>query len=92
MHSHRKKSLKKTNHWLSDAAKGTVLVSPFISKSEKAIRVEAEDIGANIILITHEAFGERFKPAAHDFNLCSQGRLLIISLGMPLNTPISRTI
>ncbi len=83
---------EKKNDWLADAGQGTVLVSPFISKSEKAIRSDAEDIGAKVILIVHEAFGERFKPASHDFNLCSQGRLLIISLGMPLNTPISRKI
>lgn len=83
---------EKTQHWLADASRGTVLVSPFINKVEKSIRSEAEDMGAKVILITHEAFGERFKPAAHDFNLCSQGHLLIISLGMPLNTPISRKV
>lgn len=26
---------------------------------------------------------ESFKPASHDFDLCSEGRLLIISLGLP---------
>ncbi len=83
---------EKKNRWLESAGKGTVLVSPFISKSEKSIRSEAEVIGANIILITHEAFGERFKPAAHDFDLCSKGRLLILSLGMPAKTPLSREI
>ncbi len=85
-----KEVCEKKKSWLRGAEKGTVLVSPFISKSEKSIRAEAEKIGANIILITHEAFGERFKPAAHDFDLCSQGRLLIISLGLPLNTPLTR--
>ena len=83
---------KKKEFWLSEAAKGAVLVSPFISKEEKAIRAEAESVGASIILITHEAFPERFKPAAHDFNLCSSGRLLIISLGLPKNTELSREI
>lgn len=83
---------EKKNRWLESAGKGTVLVSPFISKSEKSIRSEAEVIGANIILITHEAFGERFKPAAHDFDLCSKGRLLILSFGMPAKTPLSREI
>lgn len=76
--------------WLHNAAKGTVLVSPFISKEEKAIRTEAEALGGKIILITHEAFSERFKPADHDFALCASGRLLIISLGLAASTALSR--
>lgn len=82
---------QKKAQWLSAAEKGTVLVSPFISKEEKAIRAEAETRGGKIILITHEAFPERFKPHAHDFALCEQGRILIISLGLPANTPLSRS-
>lgn len=74
------------------ASKGTVLVSPFISQAEKAIRAEAESLGAKIILITHEAFPERFKPSAHDFDLCSKGRLLIISLGLTAGTGLSRAL
>ena len=82
----------KKARWLEDAAAGTVLVSPFISKEEKAIRAEVEALGASIILITHEAFPERFKPSAHDFALCSSGRLLIISLGLPAKTDLTRNI
>ncbi len=84
--------LRTKNEFLTQAAKGAVLVSPFISKEEKAIRAEAETIGASVILLTHEAFGERFKPAAHDFNQCSAGRLLIISLGLPPKTPLTRAL
>ena len=83
---------KKKDQWLAEASCGTVLVSPFISKEEKAIRIEAEACGASIILITHEAFHERFKPAAHDFALCPSGRLLIVSLGLPVKTELSRDI
>lgn len=82
----------KRSAWLSSASEGTILVSPFISRAEKEIRTEAESLGGKIILITHEEFGERFKPAAHDFNLCSEGRLLIISLGLPAKTPLTREI
>ncbi|MDE7376063.1 MAG: hypothetical protein K2N16_04370 [Muribaculaceae bacterium] len=85
------KEQKKTN-WLNAASKGTILVSPFISKEEKAIRAEADALGAKIILITHETFPDRFKPSAHDFSLCSEGRLLIISLGLPARTTLSRSI
>lgn len=83
---------KKKAQWLEDAATGTVLVSPFISKEEKAIRAETEVLGASLILITHEAFPERFKPSAHDFDLCSSGRLLIISLGEPKGTELIRDL
>lgn len=78
--------------WLASVKKGTILVSPFISKPEKDVREAAEDMGAKIILIVHEAFPERYAPAAHDFALCAEVRLLIISLGLPVGTPISYPI
>lgn len=78
--------------WLMAAAKGTVLVSPFISPAEREIRTEAEALGANIILLVHEAFGERYKPARHDFELCTQGRLLIISYGLPQGSELTRPV
>lgn len=81
---------KKRNLWISEATRGTILVSPFISPREKSIREEAEKRGAKIILLVHEALSERYKPAAHDFGLCSEGRLLIISLGQPAKTHLSR--
>lgn len=83
---------KRKAYWLDDAATGTVLVSPFISKYEKSIRAESETLGASLILISHEAFPERFKPAEHDFNLCVSGSLLIISLGEPIGTGLTREI
>ena len=55
-------------------------------------RSVAETLDAKIILITHEAFKDRYKPAAHDFALCAEGRLLIISLGLPAGTDISYPI
>ena len=84
--------VEKTARWLHEASRGTVLVSPFISPKEKEIRSQAEAQGASIILITHEALPERFKPSEHDFALCSAGRLLILSLGLPAKTPLTREI
>ena len=78
--------------WLYTSANGGILVSPFISPAERAIRAEAETLGSRIILITHEAFPDRYKPASHDFDLCTSGRLLIISLGLPASTPLSRSL
>lgn len=66
-------------HWLYAAANGSVLVSPFISKDEKTIKSEAEMLKGKFILITPEKFPDRYKPTGHNFQLCEQGRLLIIS-------------
>lgn len=78
--------------WLEAARTGGILVSPFISPAERAIREEAEALGSRIILITHEAFGERYKPAAHDFELCAAGRMMIISMGHPVGTTLTREL
>lgn len=67
------------------AENGGVIVSPFISSREKLIRKAIESSGAKIILIRDHPFGDRDKPAKHDFELCCEGRLLIIS---PLDYPL----
>lgn len=69
--------------WLYTASNGGVLVSPFISQAEKAIRAEAEEAGGRFVLITNEPMGERYKPCARDFDLCEAGRLLILSAKLP---------
>lgn len=74
------------------ARKGTIMVSPFISEHEKNIKEMALEAGGKLIKIQHESFGERFKPSGRDFMLCSEGRLLIISLKMPKSTPLSYEI
>ncbi len=65
--------------WLYTAANGGVLVSPFISKREKEVRNEADAVGGRFILLTNEPLGEREKPTGHDFDLCCQGRMLIVA-------------
>ena len=88
--SQQKEDLKKL--WISEALKGSILVSPFISKEEKEIRDLVESHNGKIILIQHLAFGPRYKPPGHLFKLCEEGRLLIISLALPPKTPLSRAI
>lgn len=56
-----------------------VLVSPFINPDEKKFRDQAIANGANLIYITRNPIGERFKPSGILYNLWSEGRLLIIS-------------
>lgn len=65
--------------WLHTAANGGILVSPFISPAENAIRMEAEQYEGGIILLTNEPLREREKPTGHNFDLCARGRLLILS-------------
>lgn len=69
--------------WLYTAANGGVLVSPFISSAEKAIRTEADEYGSRFILIINEPMPDRYKPSGHDFDLCESGRMLIISANLP---------
>lgn len=81
-----------TLKWVGNAQKGSVMVSPFISREEKQIREKIEAAHGSIILIVHEAFPEKYKPGPQNFELCSRGRLLILSLGYDPKTRLSREI
>lgn len=63
---------------LKCAVHGEVLISPYIHPKEKEIMRSAIDLGASLIRITEEEFTERWKPSGREFELCSEGRLLII--------------
>jgi REP element-mobilizing transposase RayT len=65
--------------WMECASNRGVLISPFISPAEKEIRRAAIAAGGCIIHLQNEGFEPRFKPAKADFELCSQGRLLILA-------------
>ena len=65
--------------WMKCAANGGVLISPFISPDEKRIYENAEASGGRFIIICKDGFPERFKPAGAQFELCAQGRLLLLA-------------
>jgi hypothetical protein len=65
--------------WLHTADNGGVLVSPFISQAEKQIRDAAMEINGKLIIIRNGTFAERYKPSGKEFELCADGRLLIIA-------------
>ncbi|MDE6249028.1 MAG: hypothetical protein K2M29_04880, partial [Paramuribaculum sp.] len=69
----------KLNRWKHLSENGGVLVSPFISPAEKEVRRRCEASGGKIILISNRPFTEKQKPAAHDFEQCSKGHLLILA-------------
>lgn len=81
--SHRQNTTEENERLIDEClehvASGGVLVSPFIHPVEKFIRDRAEEMGGKLIRIQGEKFNEKFKPSDHEFNLCSQGRLLIIA-------------
>lgn len=86
---------QKLEECLYYAANGGVVVSAFISQREKEIRREIEEMGGRIILISNCPIANREKPAKHDFGLCCEGRLLIISpidyLALPKSEHPSRS-
>ncbi len=63
---------------------GAVLVSPFISPGEKAVARAALDAGGAVILIKPDGFGPHFKPHGRYFDLCVEGRLLILACRPPV--------
>ncbi|MCL1921408.1 MAG: transposase [Kiritimatiellaeota bacterium] len=76
---------------LRGAAQGVVTVSPFISPGEKAIAtaILAAPCG-DVILMKPDPFPPLFKPQGRYFDLCVQGRLLILS--SPLTCPSSSSV
>ena len=73
---------------LGAVTSGMVLVSPFISPGEKEIAraVLAEKHG-EVILMKPDGFPPGFKPKGRYFDLCAEGRLLILSAKLPETTP-----
>lgn len=65
--------------WEETIRSGGVLVSPFINPEEKLYRDAAIEAGSSIILIVNYRFSDRSKPYRELFNLCGEGRLLIIT-------------
>lgn len=61
-------------------AAGAVMVSPFFSPGEKAIAgmVMEQEYGS-LILLKPEGFPPLYKPSGSYFDLCAQGRLLVLS-------------
>jgi REP element-mobilizing transposase RayT len=76
---------------LLEAARGVAIVSPFISPGEKAVAnaILAAPKGF-VILMKPSGFPPFFKPKGRYFDLCAQGRLLIVSPNLPPVSPITR--
>lgn len=69
----------KIKMWEETIRCGGVLVSPFVNPEEKIYRDQAIANCCGIILIVDYCFSDRKKPYKELFDLCSEGRLLIVS-------------
>lgn len=67
------------NECILAARKGAVLISPFISEAERAVRDEALKEHLSIIVIHDKPLPELYKPEPMYFDACREGRILIIS-------------
>ncbi|MDE5585329.1 MAG: hypothetical protein K2I92_03190 [Muribaculaceae bacterium] len=65
--------------WYRTILNDGIIVSPFIHAEEKKVRNWAMENGGVIIYIVHKPFPDIYKPSGKLFELCSEGRLLIIS-------------
>lgn len=70
---------EKIKEWEETIRCGGVMVSPFINPEEKIFRDEAIKNGCGIIMIVDYCFSDRKKPYKDLFDLCAEGRLLIVS-------------
>lgn len=69
---------KKMERWLYIAANGGVLISAFVSKGEKEAFRQADSLEGKFILMKETLFAEREKPSGHLYELCANGRLLLL--------------
>lgn len=65
--------------WKFTISEFGTLVSPFISPVEKVYRDLCIDNGGSLIMLEDNGMADRFKPGGKYFDLCAQGRLLIIA-------------
>ena len=65
------------------AERGAVLVSPWISPGEKAVKAEALARGGRVVQLLADGMGRYYKPQGGDFDACSEGWMLQLSPFMP---------
>ena len=70
---------EEVKHYLEEAQKGSVLVSPAISLGEKRVMRAVFDAGFPIIIIVENGFTPLSKPHGEQFYACAKGLLLMLS-------------
>lgn len=59
--------------------KRAVPITPGIHPAEKSILEYAKQNGGRMIILKDKGFEDRFKPSGRDFDLCAEGRLLLLA-------------
>lgn len=70
---------ERVEYFLSEAKKGAVLVSPAISKGEKAVMRAAMNARLPLIFIEENGLTPYTRPGGEFFEACAQGKLLILA-------------
>lgn len=68
-----------TERLMKAGDEGAVFVSPFISETEKALRVAALTMGIPYIRLTREGFRDLYTPLRSEFEACCEGNLLLLA-------------
>ncbi|MDE6340399.1 MAG: hypothetical protein K2K97_11530 [Muribaculaceae bacterium] len=69
----------KKQEWLKAVKNGAILISPFYSRREKEVKDAALALGGSVIIMRNIGFPDKFKPSGREFDLCSEGRLLLLA-------------
>ena len=69
----------KVQQFLMQARQGAVLVSPSISKGEKAVMRAAFDEGLPLIILQENGFTDLAKPGGSRMDACMRGQLLLLA-------------
>ena len=65
--------------WLQQARAGAVLVSPCISRGEKAVMRAAFDEGLPLIVLQENGFADLAKPGGRRMEACARGQMLLLA-------------
>lgn len=64
---------------VAKAERGAVVVGPWISPGEKSVKAAVVAAGGRVVQLLPEGMGRYYKPGGRDFDLCAEGRMLVLS-------------
>ena len=70
---------ERVEHFMTLARQGAVLVSPSISRGEKAVMRAAFEEGMPLIVLQENGFTDLAKPSGRRMEACARGQLLLLA-------------
>ena len=64
---------------VAKAERGAVVIGPWISPGEKRAKAAVVACGGRVVQLLPEGMGRYYKPGGADFDLCAEGRMLVLS-------------